>query len=79
MAPDWLRRALAFKSAHLFGSWSNWAEKAGEYTGTAKRFGQALEKRGFVPHKHRQLGRGFIGIKLKEGLIGQDGNFDAMS
>jgi putative DNA primase/helicase len=54
-------------TAHLFGSWSNWAEKAGEYVGSAKRFGQALEKRGFVHHRHRQIGRGFLGIRLKDG------------
>lgn len=59
------REANSFsKTADLFASWSSWADKAGEYVGSAKRFAQALETRGFAPHRHRQLGRGFLGIRL---------------
>ena len=54
------------KTADLFASWSTWAEKAGEYVGSAKRFSQALETRSFDPHRHYQLGRGFRGIRLKD-------------
>lgn len=54
------------KVADLFASWSAWAEKAGEYVGSAKRFSQALEARGFTPHRHAQLGRGFLGIRLAD-------------
>jgi putative DNA primase/helicase len=54
------------KTSDLFESWSKWAEKAGEYTGSQKRFSQALETRGLAPHRHRQLGRGFRGISLAD-------------
>ena len=57
------------KSADLFASWSAWAERAGEYVGSSKRFGQALEKRGFTPHRHAQRGRGFRGIRLRDGKL----------
>lgn len=60
------------KTADLFASWSAWAEKAGEYVGSSKRFAQALEVRGFVPHRHRQLGRGFTGIRLTDRSIGAE-------
>ena len=33
---------------NLFASWKEWAETAGERTGTCKRFVQALESRGFI-------------------------------
>ena len=32
--------------------------------GSQKRFSQNLEARGFAPHRHRQLGRGFNGLRL---------------
>lgn len=54
------------KSVDLFGSWSAWADKAGVYVGSGKRFHQALETRGFTAHRHKQLGRGFQGIRLKD-------------
>ncbi len=50
----------------LFASWKQWAELAGEFVGSQKRFGQALEPRGFA--KNRQAGTGramFDGIGLK--------------
>ena len=47
----------------LFASWRSWAEKAGEYPGSAKRFVQNLEARGFISDRKMQ-GRGFQGIKL---------------
>ena len=52
------------KNTDLFASWSEWAGKSGEYVGSQKRFSQNLEARGFTPHRHRQLGRGFNGLRL---------------
>ena len=61
------RDASSFaKSANLFASWSEWAGKSGEYVGSQKRFSQNLEARGFTPDRHRQLGRGFYGIRLPD-------------
>ena len=35
----------ADKSGALFASWKTWADAAGEYAGSQKRFSQALEDR----------------------------------
>lgn len=51
-------------NAELFVSFSTWANKAGEYVGSQKRFSQSLEARGFQQHRHYQRGRGFNGIRL---------------
>ena len=49
----------------LFASWSAWAQKAGEYTGSLKRFLERLETRpGIVPKRH-SYGRGFYGLRLR--------------
>jgi putative DNA primase/helicase len=53
------------RSSALFASWQIWAEKAGEYIGSQKRFSQNLEVRGFVPERRRD-GRGFTGLELHE-------------
>lgn len=50
-------------STALFISWKTWAERAGEFAGSTKRFVQTLESRGFQPKKTR-TGRGFDGLKL---------------
>ena len=52
------------KISDLFGSWSRWANLAGEFVGTSKRFSQSLESRGFERYRHHQLGRCFRGIRL---------------
>jgi putative DNA primase/helicase len=51
------------KTAALFASWTAWAEKAGEYVGSRKRFAERLEARGIMPVRRRD-GRGFIGLRL---------------
>ena len=52
--------------ADLFASWKRWAESAGEYVGSQKRFSQALRDRGFHPRKQGGTGRaGFEGLSLK--------------
>ena len=50
---------------NLFASWSAWTQKAGEYTGSLKRFLERLETRpGMVPKRHSH-GRGFYGLRLR--------------
>jgi putative DNA primase/helicase len=54
------------KTTALFASWSAWAEKAGEYVGSLKRFTERLKSRencGISFHR-RIDGRGFAGIRL---------------
>ena len=55
-------------STALFGSWSNWANSAGEHPGSIKRFSQALESRGFTRVRQRRGGgnpvAGFDGLRL---------------
>lgn len=61
-----LRDPMAWGSATaLFNSWKVWAEAAGETVSSAKRFGQNLESRGYVPQRKRD-GRGYVGIQVAE-------------
>lgn len=50
-------------SGTLYASWKAWADAQGEFAGSAKRFGQVLETRGFQPFR-KNTGRGFLGIAL---------------
>jgi len=50
-------------SGALFSSWKAWAESAGEFVGTKKRFAQVLEERGMEP-KRKPQARGFMGVRL---------------
>ena len=55
---------LELGSSALFASWKAWADKAGEFAGSQKRFSQALQTRGFETAKN---GRGvmmFRGVGL---------------
>lgn len=50
----------------LFASWKAWAEKAGEFVGTQKRFTQAIEDRGFVHYKDSRTRRAiFRGLAIR--------------
>jgi putative DNA primase/helicase len=52
--------------AVLYGNWNTWCEANGEFTGSQKRFSQALEDRGFERHREGSNGdRGFRGIALR--------------
>lgn len=52
-------------TAALFESWRAWAEAAGEYVGSMKRFSENLKQRGFESGQHWQTRRtGFRGLKL---------------
>jgi putative DNA primase/helicase len=57
------------QSSLLFASWAAWAEKAGEIAGSARRFSQALEARGFA-FERRKYGRGFYGLRILQSDAG---------
>lgn len=57
-------RASWTSTKALFENWNEWAEKAGEFVGSQKRFAQNLEARGILPDRN-MTGRGFRGISLK--------------
>jgi putative DNA primase/helicase len=48
----------------LFADWKEWANGAGEWVGSQRRFIQALETRGFASLR-KKTGRGFAGIELR--------------
>ncbi|RWD62551.1 MAG: hypothetical protein EOS36_14915 [Mesorhizobium sp.] len=51
------------QSSELFASWKVWADRQGEFAGSAKRFAQNLEARGFAPLR-KTNGRGFLGLEI---------------
>jgi putative DNA primase/helicase len=52
-------------SAALFASWKAWAERAGEFVPSQKRFSQNLQGRGFTPERDALTRAGFRGIGMK--------------
>lgn len=53
-------------TAELFANWVKWAEDAGEFAGSQKRFAQALLDRAFLSDRQAGTGKmGFRGIGLK--------------
>lgn len=59
------QRTTAWTAAgDLFASWSAWAIRSGEVPGTARRFGQNVEARGFSAKRTKES-RGYDGLKLK--------------
>lgn len=72
------RRVTAWTPAgELFTSWSAWATRQGEVPGSAKRFGQNLESRGFEGSRKRQA-RGYDGLRLKPEYRDEFGERDAL-
>lgn len=56
---------LTATTGMLFGAWKPWAEHAGEWVGTQKRFSQNLEARGLKRWRQPGTGRqGFRGLAL---------------
>ncbi len=53
------------RTAHLFESWSKWADRAREFVGTEQRFAQSLEQRGFERWRNNLGRRGFLGLGIK--------------
>jgi putative DNA primase/helicase len=66
---QWMAECCTIKATHtarlagLFESWRKWAEAAGEFVGSQKRFSQAMQDRGF---RHRL--QGHTGRAMLEGL-----------
>ncbi len=52
-------------TAELFRDWKQWAEAAGEFVGSQKRFSELLLMRGLEKWRNSSGLRGFIGIVLK--------------
>ena len=52
-------------SSDLYGDWREWAERAGEYVGSIKRFSEVLITRGFVPSRMHGGVRGFKGLATR--------------
>jgi putative DNA primase/helicase len=49
----------------LFASWKRWAERAGEFVGSQKRFSGLLEERGLQRHRQSGTGiRGYHGLRV---------------
>lgn len=53
-------------TATLFNDWKQWAELAGEYTGTQRRFSDALLARRFEKWRNSMGVRGYVGLDLKQ-------------
>ena len=51
-------------SSKLFASWSTWAKRYGERSGTNKGFSESLRKRGFAKHRTRYYME-FIGLRVR--------------
>jgi putative DNA primase/helicase len=68
------RRSTAYETtAELFHSWKQWAERAGEAPGAAKRFSQQMLNRGIEPRRQPGTGRaGFAGIRLVRASYADD-------
>ena len=52
-------------SSDLYADWREWAERAGEYVGSIKRFSEVLITRGFVPSRMHGGVRGFKGLATR--------------
>jgi len=50
-------------SSALFASWADWAGKAGESTGSQKKFSQKLASRKFLKER-KNIGEGFYGLRI---------------
>ena len=52
-------------TSQLFADWREWAERAGEYVGSIKRFAELLIARGFVTTRMHGGTRAFKGVSLR--------------
>ncbi len=53
-------------TAELFNDWKQWAEGAGEFVGSQRRFSDLLLTRGLEKWRNAAGVRGYVGIGLKE-------------
>ena len=56
---------FAERSTKLFGSWRDWADKAGQRAGDNKQFREEMERLGY-PLKHTMKGNIFIGLRIRQ-------------
>ncbi len=61
--------------AELFASWTAWADKAGEYVGTQRVFGDRLEAAGFRRNRTHGV-RQYVGLRLKSSNNVQSGPWE---
>lgn len=54
-------------SADLFGSWSSFADQAGERAGNGNQFAERMLGRGFARKKGTKGARAYVGIQLRKG------------
>ena len=52
-------------SSDLYANWREWAERAGEYVGSIKRFSELLITRNFEPTRLHGGKRGFKGLLVR--------------
>ena len=57
--------AYQARSTQLFGSWRDWAEKAGQRIGDNKQLREEMERLGF-PLKHTKTGNYYLGLRIRE-------------
>ena len=57
-------------TAALFLSWSEYAQRAGESPGSKKSFSEAMQRRGFEPHKGSKGVRIFRGVRKLPDRLG---------
>ena len=65
-----VERVARATAADLFEDWRAWAEKAGEFAGSIKRFSELLTNRRFERAKFSGGTRGFVGISLRPKPVG---------
>jgi len=64
-------------ASDLFASWKDWADKAGEFAGSLKRFSQTLQSRGFTPRRTaRGISYAGIVVRARGDDLGYNAPFD---
>lgn len=59
-------------SSDLYANWREWAERAGEYVGSIKRFSELLVTRNFAPTRLHGGKRGFKGLAIRPKPYGRN-------
>lgn len=72
----YLERAARALTSELYADWKEWAEAAGEFVGSVKRFSRMLLARRFEPWKNSAGARGLAGISLRPKPYSQYGRED---
>jgi putative DNA primase/helicase len=56
---------FAARSTQLFGSWRDWADKAGQRAGDNKQFREEMERLGY-PLQHTRTGNIYVGLRIRQ-------------